>query len=445
MPPTETRATDAGAADRPLGGGGSGAERAAHHLRGLPLQRWLREAWQRLPRYGLGARIPGILSVDERQTLESLLRQRVPRGRAPSLAQLDQALRDSPFACGLAEALEALFGPLPLPPGQVAAAADRDFLAFVAALGDSWASAGTAPMMMEGLRREFQRARTGGAEAVDALERSARVVDAALRQLQAERSGTALLLPVLANAVAGDPHALDAGTAGGRLLMLGLGGDPGMGAADRQALFAQAGLAVDGISSAVALWGIGPAGDPAAQAAAVAGHAHLAPLRQVARWRMGPEEWAGRTIHTVENPAVFEALIEHGLAAGVALLCTSGFPSAATLVALRQLAAAGARISHSGDFDAKGLMIARRVLDVASPLADLWRMSPEDYRAACRTSRGRPLRVDENRTLATLSDDPAARGRQEALGQCAAAVLAEGAVAYQESLITKLWDDLSPP
>lgn len=444
MPPTETQATDAGTANRPHGGGGGGAERAAHHLRGLPLQRLLHEAWRRLPRYGLGARIPGTLSVDERQTLESLLRQRVPRGRALSLAQLDQALRDSPFACGLAEALEALFGPLPLPHSQVAAAADRDFLAFVAALGDTWASAGTAPML-ERLRREFQRARTGGAEAVDALERTARVVDAALRRLQAERSGTALLLPILANAVAGDPHALDAGTAGGRLLLLGLGGDPGMGAADRQALFAQAGLAVDGISSAVALWGIGPSGDPAAQAAAVAGHAHLAPLRQVARWRMDPGEWAGRTIHTVENPAVFEALVDHGLAAGVALLCTSGFPSAATLVALRQLAAAGARISHSGDFDAKGLMIARRVLDVASPLADLWRMSPEDYRAACRISRGRPLRVDEHRTLATLSDDPAARGRQEALGQCAAAVLTEGAVAYQETLIAKLWDDLSPP
>lgn len=421
----------------PVPAASSGATRAAAHLATLALEPVLRLAWERWPRYGAKARIPAnLLGPQARQALESLLGTRVVPGRSLSLAPLDAALRASPFACGLEEALTAAFGRPEPGPAALAAATDTAFQRLRAAVGPDWpAEVWERPVVADALRREFLRARGRGPQAEAALEAAARACGIALSRL---RGAPSLLqpLPVLANEVAHDPHALDAATPAGRLLLVALGARPGAGVAERQALLAEAGLAVDGVSSTVVLYGIAAPQDPAAMAAVAAGQAYVAPLRSVARWSLPKPDWAGRPVHAVENPAVFESLLDRGLPPGAALLCTSGFPSAAALVVLSALAAAGARLRYSGDFDAKGLRIAGRVLATGGGAAAPWRLTAADYRAACDVAPGRSLRAEERVSLEGLARvfPP--------LGACAAAILSGGSVAYQETLIAELWTDI---
>ncbi len=415
-----------------------GGARAAAHLATLDLEPVLRLAWERWPRYGAKARIPAaLLGPRARQALESMLGTRVVPGRALTLAPLDAALRASPFACGLGEALAAMFGPPRPGPAALAAAAADAFQRWCADVGPDWpAEVWQRPAVVDALRREFLRVRARGPQAEAALGAAARACGIALSRL---RGAPSLLrpLPVLANEVAHDPHALDADTPAGRLLLVALGARPGAGVAERQALLAEAGLAVDGVSSTVALFGIGAPQDAAARAAAAAGQAHVAPLRAVVRWSLPRSDWDGRVVHTVENPAVFESLLDRGLPPGAALLCTSGFPSAAALVVLAALAAAGATLCYSGDFDGKGLRIARRVLAAGGDGAVPWRLAAADYTAASRAAPGRPLRSDERASLQGLIEafPPLADG--------AAAILAGGRVAYQETLIAELWGDIA--
>ena len=425
---------------------GAGAAAAAAHLARLPLERVLRHAWVRLPRYGLGARIPGAdLTTAERQALDGLLAERLPAGKDVPLRRLDDALRRSAFGCGLDQALGALLGPPPLPRSEAAARAEGAFAAFIASVTPHWPEAADeAGRVAPALRREFARAQRVDEGMVAQLARTAQAVGRALGEVAARARGAALPLPVLANRVAGDPHAFDAGTPGGRLLLLALGGRPGTGTTERQAVLAMAGIAPDGVSSTVAVWGIAGAGDAAAAAACASKQVYVAPLRLVARWELAPAAWRGRVVHAVENPAVFEALVDHGPPPGCALLCTSGFPSAAALTLLARLGAAGARVRYGGDFDGKGLLIARHVGAAAGETAALWRMAATDYRAALAVARGRPLRPEEDRALAEMAGATAAPATEGegALAACAAALRAGGAVAYQEALLPVLWTDL---
>ncbi len=432
------------------GPGGAGAAAAAAHLARLPLQRVLRQAWERLPRYGLGARIPGAdLTPAERQALDGLLAERLPPGRAVPLRRLDDALRRSAFGCGLDEALHALLGPPPLPRVEMTARTEGAFAAFVASVAPHWPEAADeAGRVSPVLRREFARARRLGEGTLAQLGRTAQAVGRAVGAVATRAHGAAIPLPVLANRVAGDPHAFDAGTPGGRLLVAALGGRPGAGTTERQAVLAMAGIALDGVSSTVAVWGVAGAGDPAAAAASASEQVYVAPLRLVARWELAPAAWRGRVVHAVENPAVFEALVDHGPPAGCALLCTSGFPSAAALTLIARLGAAGARVRYGGDFDGNGLLIARHVLAAAGETAALWRMSAADYRDALAVARGRPLRPEEDRALAEMAAAAAERvaargGGGDALAACATALRAGGAVAYQEALLPVLWTDLA--
>ncbi len=407
---------------------------AASYLRSLPLERVFTDARRRLARYGPAAGVPGDLTAEERRALEGLLGRRLAPGRGVRLDEVDAALRRSRFACGLEEALTAWLGPSGPTPSQIAAAFDTDYAAFVDGVAGDWpAVRDPAVPAARALRREFSRARGAGA-----VGRLGQVASAVGRlAARSERAPAARPLPVVANELLGDPHALDPDTPGGRLLLAALGGRPGAASTERQALLATAGLAADGVSSTVAVLGLAAPEDAAAVAAAAHRQVYVAPLRAVAAWGAGP--WRGRAVHAVENPAVFEALVDRGLPADVALVCVSGFPSAAALTLLAWLAQAGALVRYGGDFDGNGLVIARRVLAQGGG-ADwtLWRMAPADHVAALAVAPGRALRAAEaaalGRLAADLGDTP--------LAACARAILAAGRVAYQETLVAQLWADL---
>lgn len=421
------------------------AGEAAGHLRGLGLEGVFRAAWAKVGRYGVAGRLPTAgLGAAELRALESLLGERVAAGRPVELRRLDAALRRSRFACGLPEVVAAWFGPPAETPGAGAARRGAEAERFLGDTLPAWIAAGVPEAVAAAvLRREFLRARRAGEGAVAALAGAARAVASVLADPPAAR-GEAALLGLLANRATGDPHAFDAGTVGGRLLLGALGAAPGAGALRRQEVLGGAGMAVDGISSAVAVYGIAAGGDAGAVAAAAAGQVLLAPLRHVLRWVLPAPAWTGRTVHALENPPVFEALVERGLPPGAALVCTSGFPSAAAVLLLGALARAGAVVRYSGDFDGNGLQIALRVLGLGNGAWAPWRMAPADYAASLALARGRDVRESgERRALEALAaggaTGPAAEG---GLAATARAILEAGAVAFQESLVDDLWRDV---
>jgi uncharacterized protein (TIGR02679 family) len=72
------------------------------------------------------------------------------------------------------------------------------------------------------------------------------------------------------------------------------------------------------------------------------------------------------------------------------LVCTNGQPVAATMVLLRALVAAGAQLSHHGDFDWGGIRIGN-VLHARLPL-EPWRFDAEAYARAASHRVGPALR-----------------------------------------------------
>ncbi len=78
-----------------------------------------------------------------------------------------------------------------------------------------------------------------------------------------------------------------------------------------------------------------------------------------------PTDWLPLTIYTMENPAVFSAILDSvGDRVEIpALVCTSGQPSVASLKLLDQLVEAGCIICYGGDFDPRGLEIGQRLFE----------------------------------------------------------------------------------
>lgn len=422
----------------------NGAAEAAGYLRDLGLERIFRAAWSKVGRFGAGGRLPTAdLAPTELLALESLLGERVPQGRPVPLRRLDAALRRSRFACGIEEVVTAWFGPLPESPQAGSARRAAQIHAFLRRVAPTWVAAGVPTTVAEAvLRREFLLARRTGEPAIAALLAAAEAVASVLGDAPDQR-GEAALLGILANQLTGDPHAFDAGTVGGRLLLGALEAPPGAGALRRQQVLAGAGIAVDGISSTVAVFGLATPEDAAATAAVEARQILVAPLRHVLRWRLSPETWAGRPVHVLENPPVFEALLERGLPRRACVVCTSGFPSAAAVALLRELARAGAVVHYSGDFDGNGLQIALRILRLGHGRWATWRLAPTDFATSLALARGRPVRAHaERRALETLAALIPTERAEATLAAAAAAVLAAGVVAFEEALTEVLWEDV---
>jgi len=175
----------------------------------------------------------------------------------------------------------------------------------------------------------------------------------------------------------------------------------------------------------VAVHGIAGEGDPAAAASAAASQVLVAPPCAACCAGSCPRR-RGAAVHVVENPPVFEALVDGGLPADAALACTATFPSAAA-------------VRYSGDLDGNGLQIALRVLGLGRGEWTPWRMESEDFLASATVARGRALRErDERRAL----EGRAAGARGTAPRAAPAAAIPEaGAVAFQGSLAGALRED----
>lgn len=295
------------------------------------------------------------------------------------------------------------------------------------------------------VQREFRRAEAEGA--TSDLESALRVVLEALSRLPI-LTQRPLRMPVFAQQVTGDPHGFDEWRLAGRflrraLVTLGENDQLPKGVLEWAEVFRRYGLAADGISSSVASYGICQAVradgsvDRVVAGAAADKESLLISLRQVSSWTR--LEIPNNRLYAVENPAVFEELLESVTVSGMetAMICTSGFPSAAALQVMDLAVEAGAQVRYSGDFDRRGLEILVGLLDRYGTSLVPWGMHPADYRDAILHPLTESLATEEIRVLQRI-EDPIVRDLVSEMSR----ELKRG---YQESILDRLaqqmWND----
>ncbi|MBB5938444.1 TIGR02679 family protein [Streptomyces zagrosensis] len=192
----------------------------------------------------------------------------------------------------------------------------------------------------------------------------------------------------LAVEATGSAHGLDDGTWLARLVQRGIalaqGAEFPETAAGRRAVWRQAGVTPDEVSSTVLSYGLRPLGDGWRERALRERTEHHAEAQLTLRdlhtlqLRLPP----GTVIHVCENPRVVEAAAD--AACAQPLVCTSGSAATVVLTLLDALAASGCRFAYHGDFDWPGITLANRVIRRYD--ARPWRLTAEDYeQLAART------------------------------------------------------------
>ncbi|BCV24256.1 TIGR02679 family protein [Gelria sp. Kuro-4] len=357
-----------------------------------------------------------------------------------ALARVDAALRASRFGCTLVEALEVIYGADLKTRRDRRRAAAQAWEGFFAALEKTPRRKETARWLAE-----LKAGRGAGYRTLLALYRRSReqalaTLDTCLRALDRlpvwEISRTRL--PVFAAELTGNPHALDLNTSLGRLVLsgitcvLGLGETP-LTAAEQREAWRRAGLGDDDISSSVAVAGLKVRPHDPRAAIFAASQATATPLLLPLRFFQQETAWAAAPVYVVENPTVFSAILDAADAGWELppLINVSGQPSVAALTLLDELAAAGAPIYYSGDFDWEGLQIGLRVAERCGSAFRPWFFDTRAYQAA---PAGLPLTPTQAGRLAALSVpwDP----------QLPAAIRARGVVVYQEAMVPNLLADL---
>jgi len=394
----------------------------------------------------------------ERRELASFL------GRAPyrdttirmRLSDMDSALRASGFHCTLLDLLQAYFPgqPLVTRPQQRAAhsshqtAFRRQLEAIAQAQPD--ASRGQQWLLQgqHGLEWLFARYKNVSLEEQQRQLATITYVAELLQQLpgpaRPERLG------LFAQRTSGDPHSLDSTRPAGRLFLQALDDLSiasstlaGQGRVQDIRLYQDVGLQVDTISSYVAVFNLQLAnkhdGSPDPMIKAAGPRILLLPLRQLLQWRSVTV--VNNSIYVIENPQVFEEVIEHLQSKQESgekqptIVCTAGWPSVAAVTLLDLLLAADAnkRLYYSGDFDLKGLQIAAQLMERYPARCLPWHIDAAAYAIAMQAD-GISARENDLQQLSTL---PAA------FAALVEVIQAQGKWAYQEGITSILAEDVS--
>lgn len=359
------------------------------------------------------------LAAEEADAIAGLLGMRRPAPGAPvrvSLAALDRCLRTSAVGRGLLEVLGELGGPL------TDRRAHREMdgaerarlwvdLAAHPAVGDDERLAGwLGHVRSSGLARRL------------AGDDEAQAMGVALDVLRLLQKGDGNhRLPVLAAVATGDAHGLDRGKPAGTLTVHALSWLAARpfpdDAADWRRSWAEAGVACDDLSCDVLVLNLpGWPREPLRLT-----------LRQASAWpspARGPE-----AVFVCENPAVVAAAADELGERAPAMVCLDGMPSTAALVVLDHLVAGGAMALYHGDFDWRGLGIAR-VLARKVPTSRSWRFGASDYVAAVRRDLG-SVALNGRTTTSPWDVD------------LAPSMALAGVAVYEEQVLDQLLEDLA--
>jgi uncharacterized protein (TIGR02679 family) len=347
------------------------------------------------------------------------------------LERLDRAFRESAVAATLREVLEAFGGPLrDRSAERRSARGERDRMWAVALEACRAAGREDLCAWLERLRAGGGLTRAAGAAGAEPgvlLEAAVTVA----RALPANGE----LLAVFAARTAGDPHALDAGTPLGGLVLQAAAAVTGTdeaptSAAGRRGLWHEVGIDCDALSSDVLVLGVRPSSPgwvgEQLRDSANAGEPRRLTLREVRRAGLRVE--TGTLVHVCENPSIVEAAADALGRQCAALVCVEGVPSTAALELLRDLAAGGARLLAHADFDWSGLRIVGLLAAVVG--AQPWRMAAADYRGALHCSPGGPA-LGRARALSAAWDVELVPAMEEG-----------GQAVLEEHVLAVLLDDL---
>jgi len=442
---------------------GDGPRRAAQYFGRPAFRRMLAAVWRKyasLGRIGGKAVVPD-LSPDECEAIGEFFGWNLRPGDTAEipLTLFEAELRDSAFAIGLLELHQVLEGTPLLSRSERLLLRDAAWQQFFRTARES---AGTAMSRVaaEWLSRLEQGCGAGlpalrelykadPEEALSSLRVVVRVLDFLFAG--AERgAGRPIRLPVLAARISGDAHALDAGHPAGRMLLAVLreradmedgvastgGGDAaselgagdsreeedGSGTLKLRELYRRFGILDDDLSSIVH-WYVPVPDEPAMP--------RVWTLRQVEAAERIPR---CSSLYVVENPAVFSTIVD---AAGPvvmdgdppALICTSGPASAAAIRWMQralEYSGDGCKLYYSGDFDIKGLSMARTLAGLFPERFAPWRFDSESYLTAIRSlpgpafdggelSRLANMVVEWDRSLCAVMREVGRKVHQEAL------------------------------
>ncbi len=392
------------------------------------------------------------------------------------LADFQRALNASGFACELPDLLQVLFPARSqitrLTQRQRQAQAQQTFYEALAALADDLPSDARGRHWLltgqHGKEALFRRYKNESFEIQNQTLRSVRLVIDALQQLPVPLNFERLAL--FAQRVSGDPHCFDTSTLAGRLFLQALMDlsklnlvepragnhtEPGEGShipspeqeQQHLLLYAEAGLLLDTISSTVAVFHLSSAEDMTGLCdplLELAGERILVlPLRQLLAWhKLYP---ATDHVYLFENPQVFEVVVDtltsdlkeksgkpHGTLP--TLICTSGWPSAATMQLLNKISNTSPDVTfhYSGDFDLQGLRIAAHLLSRYPRHCQLWRFDPPSYVAALHM-RAANLNAGDVAYLHILPD---------VFTPLIGVIQEKGKKAYQEGIASLLIEDI---
>jgi uncharacterized protein (TIGR02679 family) len=327
-----------------------------------------------------------------------------------SLSRVDALLRASGLGAGLAACLTASGGPL----NDEAARRRTDRAARQSVNDQLWAEAFSHPALTRHRKLEpwlADERRYGRIPADPQVRR--RVLSDVLAVLDTlPHPGTSLA--ILAGRVLGYAHALDDGPVQAAVLRalawLDDRPDEYTGAERRRTLWANAGVALDTVSSTVLTFGLilpgsGPVSTTLAANAAAALPVRLT-LGQVRHYldkELEPIPDGFGTVFACENPSVVEAASNSLATRSAPLISAEGRPSVAAGLLLRELREAGASLCYHGDFDWPGLDIARWVM--AESGATPWRFGARDYREGLGLNP-RPKRLSPSTGQARTPWDP---------------------------------------
>jgi len=304
---------------------------------------------------------------------------------------------------------------------------------------------------MHGQEWLFSRYKNAPAEEQERQLQLARYIANLLNQMP--RPDAPQRLALFAQRTSGDPHTLDPAMPAGRLLLLALH-DLNHNATDiiltqrdraqELRLYSEAGLLVDTISSSVAVFNLARAvyhnGVPDQLPLAAGQRVLLLPLSQLLEWQLSSP--SRPHVYVIENPQVFEEVVA-ALKSDQPLptcVCTSGWPSRASLVLLDQFLAASPAntLYYSGDFDLKGLQIAAYLVARYPARCHPWRFDPDSYIFALQSRLETGLTATHPRPneLDTLSTLPAI------FAPLVAKMQEKKTWAYQEGIARLLVEDI---
>jgi uncharacterized protein (TIGR02679 family) len=301
-----------------------------------------------------------------------------------SLARLDQALGEA-VGCATNEVVARLLGPI----GD--RAGDRERAQAAKAWLWSWLDGHPVIVAQPALAQWAEDIKRPGLIG-GSVDRTRQTLSQALSVI-AELPAAGEPLPVLADRVLNDSHALDDDTRCANLVLRALAVlfdvQVPANAQGRRALWEQAGVADDGLSNVVLAAGLRPADDGIAseilRACADSGHAAVLSLGQVRSSDLTAglpaEAWV------FENPSVLAMALARFGRRCPPIVITAGWPNSAAIALLSKLASAGVTLHYHGDFDGEGLRIAAAV--AARTGAVPWRMTSADYLAA--VAEGAPV------------------------------------------------------